>query len=88
MPVDTTLVRTDEVVLRVAQMRKERTCLELLVPERRAHCVVVAVEIEDRWSEAIGRSLNALAVARTRCELLLMEKRRNATSDVVVAGAA
>ena len=88
MPVDTTLVCTEKVVQRVAQMRKECTCPELVGSQRHAQFVVVAAEIEDRGSEAIGRFLNALAVARTRCELLLMGKRRIATSNVVVAGSA
>ena len=78
MAVDTTLVcalhrdgvprraaaERDGVALQLARRKKESTYPEFFGPRRRAHLVVVAIEVGGQWSEETRRLLNALAIAR------------------------
>ena len=63
------------VALQIARRRKEITYPEFFEPGRRAHLVVVAIEVGGRWSEETRGFLSALAIARARREIPLMRKR-------------
>ena len=76
--VDTTLVCTlhrdgvprrgaaerDGVALQLARRKKESTYPEFFGPRRRAHLVVVPIEVGGRWSEETRGLLSALTRAR------------------------
>ena len=89
LAVDTTLVsalrtdgsarrraaQQDGVASEAARLRKVRTYPELGGPHRRAHLVVLALEVEGRWSCETQAFITQLARAKARNETHLMRRR-------------
>ena len=67
--------KSDGVALKAARTKKEATYPEFFGSRRRAHLVVMAVEVGGRWSEETRGFLSSLAISRARSELPLMRKR-------------
>ena len=67
--------RSDGVALKAARTKEEATFPEFFGRRRRAHLVVLAVEVGGRWSEETRGFLSSLAILRARSELPLMRKR-------------
>ena len=89
LAVDTTLVsalradglarrraaQQDGVAAESARQRKVRTYPELVGPHRRAHLVVLALEVGGRWSSETQAFITQLARAKARSESQLMRRR-------------
>ena len=58
-----------------ARLRKARTYPELVGPHRRAHLVVLALEVGGRWSRETQAFVTQLARAKARGETQLMRRR-------------
>ena len=65
----------DGLAAEAARLRKARTCLELVGLHRRAHFVVLALEVGGRWSRETQAFVTQLARAKARGETQLMRRR-------------
>ena len=96
MAVDTTLVcslhqdavprrgaaEEDGVELQLAHKKNNALILNFFGPRRRAHFVVVAIEVGGRWSKKKKKTwvlLSPLRIARAHSELTLKRKRAEKT---------
>ena len=62
----------DGLAAEVARLKKVRTYPELVGPHRRAHLVVLALEVGGRWSRETQAFVTELARAKARGETQLM----------------
>ena len=65
----------DGLAAEAARLRKARTYPELVGPHRRAHLVVLALEVGGRWSRETQAFVTQLARAKARGETQLMRRR-------------